>query len=107
MNANDVAFSRFVAAVRVVDKNDPVVGQCEPGGIAVIWMGLLVGVVGVDLYQAVALILVGVVAGRPVPGPIFKCSVFRGEGDCCPGARACIAPLPEHGAHVGASASKI
>ena len=31
-----MAFSRCVAAVGVIDENDPAIGQCEPGGVTVI-----------------------------------------------------------------------
>ena len=52
-----MALSRYVAAISVIDENDPTVGQCEPGGVAVIW------VISVYLYQPVTLVLIGVVAG--------------------------------------------
>ena len=58
-----MALSRYVAAISVIDENDLTVGQCEPGGVAVIWVRLLIWVISVYLYQRVTLVLIGVVAG--------------------------------------------
>ena len=58
-----MALSRYVAAISVIDENDPTIGQCEPGGVALIGVRLLIGVISVYLYQPVTLVLIGIVTG--------------------------------------------
>jgi hypothetical protein len=56
MDSDNVGFSRFVAAVGIIDKYDPAVGKHEPGRIAMVGPGLLVCIVLVYLDHPLLLV---------------------------------------------------
>lgn len=61
-HADEMGRIGHVTAVGVIDKEDAAVLALDPGRIAMIGIGLLRRVIGMNLDQAVALVLVGPLA---------------------------------------------
>ena len=109
IDADQVRRIGYITGIGIVHQVDAAVFALNPGAVAVIGPGLLRRVVGVNLYHAIALILVGESAGCciPFPAKIRERRIAQLIRNAPPKAAAACAPLTELSASHRVAAVKV